>query len=223
MDFSRGDMDAPIHQLSGGWLLRLFIATTLLNEPDILLLDEPTNHLDISSIQWLEEFLQKEYEGSLVLVTHDVALQKRVTDSLVLLHASHFYFHKHQHDYLSFRDSVEEDQRIIEKHLEELDRKIGENQQFVDRYRAKARIASRAQSKAKAIEDMHEEKKTLQERLNLIRGFSYHSGFVFAARIQGKVSHFNGAFEFQIRRFISLDIEGHQNGYCERAKDRNYR
>ncbi|NBW98488.1 ABC transporter ATP-binding protein, partial [bacterium] len=82
LGFNQEWMENPMSQLSGGWLLRVFIGDTLLQRPEVLLLDEPTNHLDISSIQWLEEFLQKEYEGSLVLVTHDVALQKRVTDSL---------------------------------------------------------------------------------------------------------------------------------------------
>ena len=63
----------PLSELSGGWLLRVFIALALLQKPEVLLLDEPTNHLDISSIQWLEEFLRDEYKGSLVLVTHDPA------------------------------------------------------------------------------------------------------------------------------------------------------
>ena len=111
LGFSKDWMNQPMNRLSGGWLLRMFIGAALLDKPEVLLLDEPTNHLDISSIQWLEEFLQKEYEGSLVLVTHDVALQKRTTDSLAILHGGKFYFRTHLHDYLTFRESLSDEKR----------------------------------------------------------------------------------------------------------------
>lgn len=179
LGFDQESMKSPVANLSGGWLLRMFIAETLLNEPDVLLLDEPTNHLDISSIQWLEEFLETEYSGSLILVTHDVSLQKRTTDCLAILHGGRFYFRKHQKDYLSFRASLDEEKEIIQKQLDELNRQIEENQEFVDRYRAKARTAGRAQSKLKALKGLTDKSQELKQRLNRIRGFSYHLRFNF--------------------------------------------
>ena len=62
--------DSEVTKLSGGERRRVALCRLLLSKPDLLLLDEPTNHLDAESVAWLERFL-KEYEGSVVAVTHD--------------------------------------------------------------------------------------------------------------------------------------------------------
>ncbi len=62
--------DADVSTLSGGERRRVALCKILLERPDLLLLDEPTNHLDAESVAWLERHLQ-EYEGTVVLVTHD--------------------------------------------------------------------------------------------------------------------------------------------------------
>lgn len=62
--------DASVSTLSGGERRRVALCRLLLARPDLLLLDEPTNHLDAESVAWLERFL-KEYEGTVVSVTHD--------------------------------------------------------------------------------------------------------------------------------------------------------
>lgn len=179
LGFSREWMDAPMNRLSGGWLLRLFIASALLDKPEVLLLDEPTNHLDLSSIQWLEEFLRDEYEGSLVLITHDVELQKRTTDSLAIIHGSKFYFHTHQHDYLTFKESLVDEKRILAKNIESTQKKIEENMEFVYKFRAKAQTAARAQSKLKAAEELTEEVRSLKDKLMRLEGAAYNLHFQF--------------------------------------------
>jgi energy-dependent translational throttle protein EttA len=62
--------DADVTTLSGGERRRVALCRLLLQSPDLLLLDEPTNHLDAESVAWLERFL-KEYQGSVVAITHD--------------------------------------------------------------------------------------------------------------------------------------------------------
>lgn len=62
--------EAKIEHLSGGERRRVAICQLLLSNPDMLILDEPTNHLDADSVAWLEQFL-KEYQGTVVAVTHD--------------------------------------------------------------------------------------------------------------------------------------------------------
>jgi ATP-binding cassette ChvD family protein len=62
--------DADVTKLSGGERRRVALCRLLLQKPDILLLDEPTNHLDAESVWWLEQFL-KNYQGTVVAVTHD--------------------------------------------------------------------------------------------------------------------------------------------------------
>ena len=62
--------DSPVTNLSGGERRRVALCKLLLEHPDLLLLDEPTNHLDSESIAWLETHLS-EYEGTVILITHD--------------------------------------------------------------------------------------------------------------------------------------------------------
>ena len=78
------DADAKINTLSGGTKKRVALARALVEVPDVLLLDEPTNHLDLDSISWLEELL-KEYQGSVILITHDRAFLDNVCTQIVEL------------------------------------------------------------------------------------------------------------------------------------------
>jgi len=64
------DGNMPVKILSGGERRRVALCRLLLQKPDILLLDEPTNHLDAESVSWLEQHL-KQYEGTVIAVTHD--------------------------------------------------------------------------------------------------------------------------------------------------------
>jgi ATP-binding cassette ChvD family protein len=70
--------DSAVETLSGGERRRVALCRLLLEHPQILLLDEPTNHLDAESVAWLERFL-KEYEGTVMVVTHDRYFLDNVT------------------------------------------------------------------------------------------------------------------------------------------------
>ena len=74
--------DADFGALSGGMKRRVLLAQALVRKPDILLLDEPTNHLDIDAIAWLEGFL-KQFEGSIVFVTHDRSFLRALATRIV--------------------------------------------------------------------------------------------------------------------------------------------
>ncbi len=78
------EADVKISTLSGGTKKRVALARALVEMPDVLLLDEPTNHLDLDSIAWLEELL-KEYQGSVILITHDRAFLDNVCTQIVEL------------------------------------------------------------------------------------------------------------------------------------------
>ena len=78
------EADLKISTLSGGTKKRVALARALVEMPDVLILDEPTNHLDLDSIAWLEELL-KEYQGSVILVTHDRAFLDNVCTQIVEL------------------------------------------------------------------------------------------------------------------------------------------
>ena len=71
LGFSELDFNLPIRVLSGGQKSRATLAKRLLEKPDLLLFDEPTNHLDINGIEWLENYLNIEYNGAVLVVSHD--------------------------------------------------------------------------------------------------------------------------------------------------------
>jgi ATP-binding cassette subfamily F protein 3 len=83
-DFRGDHADAPVARFSGGEKSRLALALLIRRRPNLLLLDEPTNHLDLEMRQALTTALA-EYEGSLVLVSHDRALLRAVCDEFLLV------------------------------------------------------------------------------------------------------------------------------------------
>ena len=70
LGFTTADFTRDAGEFSGGWQMRLALATLLLRRPNVLLLDEPTNHLDLEARNWLEEFLVG-YPHTVILVAHD--------------------------------------------------------------------------------------------------------------------------------------------------------
>ena len=86
LSFSQERMDGDVGLLSGGWKMRVALARILLMRPDGMLLDEPSNHLDLESLIWLEAFL-KNYEGALLMTSHDRAFMNRIIGKVVEIDA----------------------------------------------------------------------------------------------------------------------------------------
>ena len=76
-------LNTRISKLSGGEKRRLYLLTILMRQPNLLILDEPTNDLDIVTMDVLEEYL-KEYEGTLLMVSHDRHFLDRLADHLLV-------------------------------------------------------------------------------------------------------------------------------------------
>jgi len=82
--FRPEQLELPVARLSGGEQARILIARLMREPADVLILDEPTNDLDIPTLEVLEEALA-EFEGALVLVTHDRFMLERVSTVILAL------------------------------------------------------------------------------------------------------------------------------------------
>ncbi len=83
--------DAIVDQLSGGERRRVALARILAQKPDLAILDEPTNHLDVATIEWLERYLDEQFPGALLLITHDRYILDRVARRTLELDRSKVY------------------------------------------------------------------------------------------------------------------------------------
>jgi ATP-binding cassette, subfamily F, member 3 len=173
LGFTPKDFHRPVNEFSGGWKMRIELAKILLAKPDCLLLDEPTNHLDIESVMWLEGFLRF-YPGSLIMVSHDKSFLNVVTNRTIEISKGKIYDIKGNYEkYLVIR----EEQRLQEQNAVKNQQKhIAQTQRFIDRFKSKASLASRAQSRVKKLE------KITRLEVDLEDTSSMHFHFVDAPR-----------------------------------------
>jgi ATP-binding cassette subfamily F protein 3 len=149
--FQTSDFDRDTAEFSGGWLMRLALAKLLLTEPDLLLLDEPTNYLDLESVVWLEGYL-REYEGSLVIASHDRVLLNRLATRIVDIDERRVVSYPGDYeDYLEAREARAEGLRAARKQQE---REIAHTRRFIERFRYKNTKARQVQSRIKKLEKM---------------------------------------------------------------------
>jgi ATP-binding cassette subfamily F protein uup len=108
-------LDKAVSTLSGGQAKRVALARALAEPSDLLILDEPTNHLDIDAIAWLEDRLD-DYQGGLVLVTHDRHVLDRITNRVLELDRGAAYLHEGGYQaYLDARALREEQAESAER------------------------------------------------------------------------------------------------------------
>ena len=151
MGFLREEFSQPMSSFSNGWQMRVCLAKILLQKPEIILLDEPTNHLDIESIQWLEDYLAN-YDGCVILVSHDRAFLDRVTNRTVEITLGTIQDYK-----CSYSQYVEQRLERIENQqsaYENQQKEIAQIERFIERFRYKATKARQVQSRIKMLEKM---------------------------------------------------------------------
>lgn len=169
LGFTEEDMERNPLEFSGGYQIRLDLAKVLVSEPNMLLLDEPTNYLDITSVRWLENFL-KSWKGELMLITHDRSFMDAVVTHTVGIHRKKI--RKIEGNTSKLYEQITTEEEIYEKTRLNEEQKRKEVEAFVTRFKAKASLASRAQSRVKMLEKMGSRSK-LEDIKDLDFSFRY--------------------------------------------------
>jgi ATP-binding cassette subfamily F protein 3 len=161
-----GDMaTAPVAPLSGGERARLVLALIVYQQPNLLLLDEPTNHLDLDMRHALCLALQ-DFEGALILVSHDRHLLRTVCDELVLVaNGGAEPFSGDLDDYakwlLATRDGDEDgSERIPAQPSRQQNRK-----NRADQRKALQPLRNRIKKLESELENLHAQKSAVDEKL----------------------------------------------------------
>ncbi|MGA3397569.1 MAG: ABC-F family ATP-binding cassette domain-containing protein [Acetobacteraceae bacterium] len=148
LGFDEPAQQRPVQEFSGGWRMRVALATALFANPDLLLLDEPTNHLDLEATLWLESWLAR-FPGAALVVSHDRGLLDRAVQSIAFLERGKIALTPGGFDeFVRIRT-----ERALQQNraAERIAAERAHIQSFIDRFRYKASKARQAQARIKAL------------------------------------------------------------------------
>jgi ATP-binding cassette subfamily F protein 3 len=170
LGFSTEDLQKPLKSFSGGWRMRVMLAKILLQQPSLLLLDEPTNHLDLPSIKWIENYLA-DYEGAVIIVSHDRAFLDRTTNTTVEVLGGKLVPYAGNYSY--YLEEKEERNAIQKGAFENQQAQIRQAERFIERFKAKASKAKQAQSRVKALDKLERIEDVAQDAAKINMKFTF--------------------------------------------------
>jgi ATPase subunit of ABC transporter with duplicated ATPase domains len=142
-------VDDDVGKLSGGWKMRVALASILLSRPDILLLDEPTNYLDLESILWLEGFL-RDYPGAVLMTCHDRDFMNRIVTRIIEIDGGEVTCYTGDFDFYEQARELENTRR--EAQYERQQAMLAKESRFIERFAAQASKAAQVQSRVKKLD-----------------------------------------------------------------------
>ncbi len=140
----------PVESFSGGWKMRIALAKILTLKPDVLLLDEPTNHLDVESIIWLEEWLANEFDGALLMTSHDRDFMNRIVTRIIEVANRTVTTYGGNYDFYERERDIRHEQ-LLASHKRQQDM-LAKEEEFIARFAARASHAAQVQSRVKKID-----------------------------------------------------------------------
>lgn len=192
LGFRDADWQSSPWDFSGGFQVRLNLAKVLINEPDLLLLDEPTNYLDIISVRWLTQYLVQ-WPKELMVITHDRGFMDKVSTHILGIHRR--TIRKMAGSTKKYFQQLAMDEEVYEKTRVNDEKKRKETEQFIRRFRAKARLAGMVQSRIKTLE-----KTQKSEQLERIEDLDFRfRAEAFPAKIMLELHDASFRFEGQKR------------------------
>jgi ATP-binding cassette subfamily F protein 3 len=162
LGFSVADLERPMSEFSGGWRMRVALASALFAQPDLMLLDEPTNYLDLEGAMWLEARLKK-YPHTALIVSHDRELLNNSCD--YILHLSEGKLELYTGGYDAFEKRRAEKARLQTATRAKQEAERAHLQSFVDRFKATASKATQAQSRMKRIAKLEPISAVVEDRV----------------------------------------------------------
>jgi ATP-binding cassette subfamily F protein 3 len=170
LGFTTDDLNKPLRLFSGGWRMRVMLAKLLLQKPALLLLDEPTNHLDLPSIEWVEKYIH-DYEGSVVVVSHDRYFLDRTVDNIaevsnakITLYPGNYSFYEEEK---ALRNEIQKGA------YENQQSQIRQTERFIERFKAKASKARQVQSRVKALDRLDVVDEVIDEKAKVNFKFNF--------------------------------------------------
>ena len=151
LGFDEEAQHRPLDSFSGGWRMRVALASLLFSQPDLLLLDEPSNHLDLEAVLWLEDFL-KSYPATIVLVSHERDFLNNVVDHILHLERGKTWLYPGGYDAFERQRAERQAQAASARAKQQAERE--KLQDYIARNSARASTAKQAQSRAKALARM---------------------------------------------------------------------
>jgi ATP-binding cassette subfamily F protein 3 len=151
LGFSETQFSSSMTELSGGWRMRVALATILLQEPDILFLDEPTNHLDLEATIWLESFLS-DWKGGLIMISHDREFLDRSINHTLEIDLKNVTLYKGNFSEYLIAKSLRQEQQRNAYHNQQ--KQIKDTERFIDRFRSKNTKSTQVQSRIKMLDKM---------------------------------------------------------------------
>jgi ATP-binding cassette subfamily F protein 3 len=148
LGFSHVEQARPSAEFSGGWRMRLALASVLFAQPDLLLLDEPTNYLDLEGTLWLQAHLAR-YPRTVIIISHDRDLLDKAVNWI--MHLAHGKLTLYRGGYSAFERQRRERQALDRKLAKQQESERTRLMAFVERFRAKATKARQAQSRLKLL------------------------------------------------------------------------
>lgn len=149
LNINEEDFEKELHELKNQDKVKVLLAKTLFDNPDVLIMDEPTNNLDLKTIKWLEEFIIN-YEKCVIVVSHDRHFLNNVCTHTVDIDYSKMTIFTGNYDFWYETSELIMKQRNRENKKKE--ERITELQDFIRRFSANASKSKQATARKKMLD-----------------------------------------------------------------------
>lgn len=201
LNFDVDDLGRSVDEFSGGQKTRLALGQMLLSSPDLLLLDEPTNHLDMTTVSWLEQYLNS-FRGAVVIISHDRYFLDSTVDRI--FEVEMFKGTLYHTNYTKYAVEKEKRFNLQMKAYEEQQKEIKRLETFVEKNIARASTSGMAKSRRKQLEHM--------DRINMPTRDSRNANFSFDIKRESgndvlRVKEIGIGYEETLNEGISFNVD----------------